>query len=123
VKTPMQFQTNAHLSEPVILINTFTVPVNESERFFEAWKDNARIMAQQPGMIRARLCRSLDNDTELRFVNVAEWASGTNLDNATANPEWVSSVRRMLDDPELHITARPAVYQIALDVRASDHPG
>jgi hypothetical protein len=50
-------------------------------------------------MTRARLCRSLENDTEPRFVNVAEWTSGTNLENATANPEWVSSVRRPLGDP------------------------
>ena len=88
----------------------------------EAKIDNAPIMAQQPGMTRARLCRSLENDTEPRFVNVAEWTSGTNLDNATANPEWISSVRRLLGDPKLHITARPSVYQIALDVRAGDDP-
>jgi quinol monooxygenase YgiN len=122
VNQPAQFQTNARVSDPVILINTFAVPANESERFLEAWKNNARIMAQQPGMIRARLCRSLDADTELRFVNVAEWASGTALDNATGNLEWVSSVRRVLDDPLLRITAQPAVYQIAVDIHAGDSP-
>lgn len=47
------------------------VPVEESNRFLVRWKDNARIMAQQSGLIRARLFRSV------------------------------------VDDPELHITARP----------------
>jgi heme-degrading monooxygenase HmoA len=122
VSHPVQLQTNAHVSDPVVLINAFTMPPNEAERFLKAWKDNARIMARQPGMIRARLYRSLHDETELRFINVAAWASGTALDNATANPEWVASVRRVLDDPELHITARPAVYQIALDVHAGDRP-
>jgi hypothetical protein len=70
VNQPGQFQTNAR-ERPVILINTFAVPPNESERFLEAGKTNAWIMAQQRGMIRARLCRSLEDDTELRFVNVA----------------------------------------------------
>jgi hypothetical protein len=33
VKTPTQFQTNAHVNEPVILINIFTVPVNSQSAF------------------------------------------------------------------------------------------
>ena len=28
-----------------------------------------------------------------------------------------ASVQRLLDDPELHVTARPGVYQIAVDVQ------
>ena len=44
------------------------------------------------------------------------------LDNATGNLEWVSSVRRVLDDPLLRITAQPAVYQIAVDIHAGDSP-
>lgn len=107
------------VSEPVTLINAFTVPLEESERFLQRWKDSARVMAGQPGFIRARMHQSLINDAELRFVNVAEWDSGTALARAQANPEWRASVQRTLDDPDLQITSRPAVYQVAIDV----HPG
>jgi quinol monooxygenase YgiN len=78
--------TDALVDEPVTLINAFTVPPEESERFLHRWTDNARIMAGQPGFIRARMHRSLVDDVELRFINVAEWDSGKALDAARANP-------------------------------------
>lgn len=110
----------ARTDSAVTLINAFTVPVEESEHFLERWTDNARIMAQQPGFIRAVMYRSLDDRAELRFVNVAEWESGDALDAARTNPEWRASVQRVLDDPELHITARPVIYRTDLDVRPGD---
>jgi heme-degrading monooxygenase HmoA len=103
-------------SDSVTLINAFTVPVDESERFLERWKANARVMAIQPGFIRARMHRSLVSEAELRFVNVAEWESGTTLAQAQANPAFRASVQRMTDDRELHVTARPSVYELALEV-------
>jgi heme-degrading monooxygenase HmoA len=111
------------MNEPVTLINAFSVPPDESELFLDRWKDAARtmlrIIAGQPGFIRARLYRCTGVDTELSFINVSEWDSGTALDAASANPEWRAAVQRLLDDPGLHVTARPAVYQVAIDV----HPG
>ncbi len=113
-------EPDALVGEPVSLINAFTVPLAESERFPRRWQDNARIMAAQPGFIRARMYRALDDEVELRFINVAEWDSGIALDYARANPEWRLSVQWLLDDPELHITARPAVYQLGIDVQPGD---
>lgn len=46
---------DALVGEPVTLINAFTVPPAESDRFLRRWQDNARIMATAPGFIRARL--------------------------------------------------------------------
>jgi len=108
------------VSEPVTLINAFTVPLDESERFLQRWRDGVRVMTGQPGFIRARVHQSLTNDAELRFVNVAEWDSGNALARAQANPEWRASVQRTLGDPTLRITSRPAVYQVAVDVRPGD---
>jgi heme-degrading monooxygenase HmoA len=107
-------------SEPVTLINAFTVPPEESERFLHRWTDSARIMAAQPGFIRARMYRSLVDDVELRFVNVAEWDSGTALDAAHANQQWRDSIQHVRDDPDLHITGRPVVYQVSIDVHPDD---
>ncbi len=111
--------TDAAVNEPVTLINAFTVPLEESERFVERWKDNMRAVAGEPGLIRARLFRSLINDAELRFVNVAEWDSGKALAHAHANPEWQATVQRLLTDPNLHVIPRPSVYQAVVDF----HPG
>lgn len=110
----------ADTAEPVTLINAFSVPVEESDRFLQRWTDNARVMAQQPGLIRARMFRSIVDDVELRFVNVAEWDSGHALDRARESVEWRASMRRIIDDPELHVTPRPGVYTEAIDVRPGD---
>ncbi len=66
----------------------------ESERFLRRWKDDARIMAGQPGLIRARMYRALVSDVELQFINVAEWSSGTALTQALANPVWRAAAQR-----------------------------
>ena len=73
-------------SQPVTLVNLFKVSPGESDRFLERWKDNARVMIGQPGFIRLRLLRSLVDDSEMRYINIAEWASGADLERGYANP-------------------------------------
>jgi heme-degrading monooxygenase HmoA len=102
--------------QPVTLINLFRVPSGESERFLERWKDNAGVMIGQPGFIRLRLLRSLVDDAETRYINVTEWASGADLERGYANPQWQASVQRLLKDPEIHVTAEPRVYEVALEL-------
>jgi heme-degrading monooxygenase HmoA len=111
--------TDVCASEPVTTINAFTVPPEESERFLQRWKDIAKAMGSQPGFIQARMYKSLTNDAERRFVNVAEWDSEKALDQAMANPESRASMQRMLNDSELHVTAQPAVYHVAVNVQPS----
>src|SRR4051794_8372085 len=95
---------DALVGEPVTLINLFTVPPAESERFLRRWRDNARIMAAQPGFVHPRLHRALDDGVQFRFINVAQWASGIAFDRARANPEFRSEAQRVFDDPHLHVT-------------------
>jgi len=104
------------MSRPVIVINAFTVPMRESELFLERWSESARVMARQPGLVRARLHRSLIAEAQPRFVNVAEWESREALDAALAIPEFGGSTQRLLDDPGLHVTPHPLVYEVALEV-------
>jgi quinol monooxygenase YgiN len=73
-------------------------------------------MTARPGSIRARMYRALDGETEFPFVNVAEWEDRAAFDRATANPEWPACVQRAVDDPDLHMTARAAVYRLCIDV-------
>jgi hypothetical protein len=73
-------------------------------------------MSTQPGFLRSRLHQALADAAEARFVHIADWSSGTALDQATANPEWLASLRRMFDDPGLHITSEPAAYRVAVEL-------
>lgn len=108
------------VNDPITLINAFSLPAEESERFVDRWKDNARAMASQPGFVGAKLFTALNPGAELLHINVTEWESGVALDDARRNPEWLASRQRVLDDPELHVTARPEVYTVVLDVKPGD---
>ncbi|MFI6254257.1 antibiotic biosynthesis monooxygenase family protein [Streptomyces sp. NPDC051016] len=105
--------------EPVTVIKSYTVPADEADYFTEVYQENARIMAAQPGFLRSRLHRPLADAPETRFVHVAEWTSGTALDEATGNPEWHASLQRMFDDPGLHITSEPAGYRVVVELHPS----
>ncbi|MEU7212710.1 hypothetical protein AB0B06_30335 [Streptomyces sp. NPDC044989] len=63
--------------------------------------------------------RPLADAPETRFVHVAEWSSGTELDRATGNEEWHAALKRLFDDPELHITSEPAGYRVVVEFRPS----
>ncbi|MEC3975523.1 antibiotic biosynthesis monooxygenase family protein [Amycolatopsis sp. H20-H5] len=102
------------------LINAFSVPLTQAELFLRRWRDNARLMAAAEGFVRARMFQAVSDRAELTFVNVAEWSNGTALDSARTNPAWVASIQRMIGDPELDVTARPMVYNTALDVAPGD---
>ncbi|MEV7452205.1 antibiotic biosynthesis monooxygenase family protein [Streptomyces nigra] len=104
---------------PVTVMKSYTVPTDEADYFTEVYRENARIMSAQPGFVRSRLHRPLTDGPETRFVHVAEWTSGTALDRATGNPEWQASLRRMFDDPALHITSAPAGYRVVVEFHPS----
>ncbi|WP_083889935.1 antibiotic biosynthesis monooxygenase family protein [Nocardia pneumoniae] len=110
----------AGTEQPVTLINAFSVPMSQKDRFLDRWKDNARCMASAPGFIQARMLQAVSDKAELTFVNVAEWETGTALDAARTDPQWQQSIRRMIDDPDLDVVARPMVYRSAIDVAPGD---
>ena len=112
-------ESKTGVDEPVTLIKNYTVPTDEAEYFVDVYRENARIMSTQPGFLRSRLHRALADAPEARFVHIAEWSSGTALDKATANPVWLASVRRMFDDPGLHITSEPAAYRVVVELHPS----
>jgi heme-degrading monooxygenase HmoA len=40
---------------PVVLINQFTMPVDQVEQFLNVWANNAEFMKRQPGCISTQL--------------------------------------------------------------------
>lgn len=118
--TELDSGPDAVAAEPVTLITLFAVPPAETEQFLRHWRYSAGIMAAQPGFVRARLHQALDDAVEMRFVNIAQWSSGTALDQARTNPEFRAEAQRVLDAPQLHVAGRPGVYQIALVLQAGE---
>lgn len=109
--------TEVAVDEPVTMINVFSVPLDESEKFLHRWRAyNAQMMSEQPGFVRAVMHKTIAGD-EISFVNVAQWESGHALAKARTNPDWLASVKAILDDPDMHVTARPGVYQVVFDVQ------
>lgn len=104
------------VDQPVTVIKNYSVPADEAARFVEVYRENARIMSAQPGFVRSRLHQALADGPQARFVHIADWNSGTALDKATANPEWLASLRVMFDDSGLHITSEPGAYRIAVEL-------
>ena len=110
-------ESKTGVDQPVTVIKNYVVPAEEAEHFVDVYRENAGIMSTQPGFLRSRLHRPLADGPTARFVHIADWSSGTALDAATANPEWRASLRRMFDDPGLHIVSEPAAYRVVVELR------
>lgn len=104
------------MSDQVTVVNALSVPPAEAERMLRYWKQSAQVMAGRPGFIRAQMLRSVTEDAEPLFVNTSQWESRQAFANARASAEWQAVLTRMREDPELHVTSRPGVYEVAVDV-------
>ena len=71
---------------PVILINKFTVNLDEAEQLVGAWTDDAAWMKRQPGFISTQLHRGIASSCV--FLNYAVWESTAHFRAAFTNPEF-----------------------------------
>ena len=80
---------------PVVLINTFVVPPEDTDRFLASWGADAAIMKAQPGFISTQLHRGIAGSGT--FLNYAVWQSVAHFRVAFASPEFRA---RLADYPE-----------------------
>ena len=66
----------------VVFINCFDVPSGREEAFMALWKQIDDYMRAKPGFQWRRLHRALSDDTRLRYINVAGWASAQEFEAA-----------------------------------------
>lgn len=71
---------------PVVLINTFVVPLEDADTLLNVWSRDAAIMQRQPGFISTQLHRGIAGSGT--FLNYAVWQSVAHFRNAFANPEF-----------------------------------
>ncbi len=80
---------------PVVLINTFTVAPEDTERLLVVWAEDAAFMKRQPGFISTQLHQGIAGSTVV--VNVAVWESTEALRAAFFSPEFQAHVRHYPD--------------------------
>jgi heme-degrading monooxygenase HmoA len=90
---------------PVVLINIFSVPPDDAERFPDLWRENAAYMKRQPGFISSQLHRGLAGSGA--FVNVAVWESVAAHAAAVRSPEFQTLSARLPDS----VVARPHLFE------------
>ena len=90
---------------PVILINTFVVQPEDTDRFLACWEADAAVMKSQPGFISTQLHRGIAGSGT--FLNHAVWQSVSHFRAAFANPEFRA---RLADYPE-NATVSPHLFR------------
>src|SRR5262245_57639263 len=99
----------------VTLINVFEVPAEHVDVFIAHWRERAALMREKPGFVDSRLHRALLAQTRFQLVNVAHWESREAFEAATADTEFQARIRSAIDDPQVPISANPALYQVAVE--------
>jgi heme-degrading monooxygenase HmoA len=97
----------------VVFINCFEVPAGREQAFMELWSQIDAYMLGKPGFRWRRLHRAISDDTRLRYVNVAGWASAGEFDAAHDD-----NFRRMQAQAGwAEFPALPALYTVEDEVR------
>jgi heme-degrading monooxygenase HmoA len=102
-------------NSPVTLINVFEVPIEQVERFIAQWRERATLLRSKGGFLDTRLHRALPSQARFQLVNVAHWDSREALQAATAATEFQERIRAVTADPQVPISAHPALYQVAVE--------
>ena len=69
---------------PVVLINTFIVPLDQADDLLAVWSKDAAHMKAQPGFISTQLHRGLADSGV--FLNYAVWESVSQFRDAFTSP-------------------------------------
>ena len=91
--TPLAKQLQDPYGGSVVLINKFTVALEDRDALVAAWADDAAYFKQQPGCISAQLHRGIGESPV--FLNYAVWESVEAFRTAFGRPEFRSRLARV----------------------------
>jgi heme-degrading monooxygenase HmoA len=107
------------VSEPLFLINLFSMPAELVDDFVGGWEASTAAAKDAPGFRGTRLHRSLDPDAPYPVVNVARWDSAE--DWRAAFDQYFSRPRRgQAGGGWSAVAAHPALYSV---VHVTPDPG
>jgi heme-degrading monooxygenase HmoA len=75
-------QLDADVAGPIVLVNVFTVALEDREKMKATWEADAAVMKQQPGFISAQLHEGVAESGV--FMNYAVWESKSHLQSAVS---------------------------------------
>jgi heme-degrading monooxygenase HmoA len=111
---PLSKQLEVPHGGPVVLINKFSVALEDRDALIAAWADDAAYFKHQPGFISAQLHRGIGESPV--FLNYAVWESVDAFRAAFGRPEF----RNRLAQYPASAVASP-VRRCCLDAYAVDH--
>ena len=82
--TPLAKQLQDPYGGSIVLINKFTVALEDRDALVAAWADDAAYFKQQPGFISAQLHRGIGESPV--FLNYAVWDSVDEVQNSVRAP-------------------------------------
>ncbi len=103
---------------PVTLINVFEVHAEHVEAFIAQWRQRAALMGTQPGFLDYRLHRALSSDSRFQLVTLAHWESREAYEAATADIEFQARLKDVMNNPQLPVSAYPALHQVVVEFSA-----
>ena len=95
------------VSEPVVLINVFEVPVADAEQFVAAWEKTRDYLQSYPAHLDTALHQALTPDADFQFVNIAHWRSAEEFTEAVSSPGFREA------SADLRWRFHPALYRVA----------
>lgn len=84
-KVSVRDQIAAAEPGPIVVINTFAVADEDTDKFLEAWAASAAFFKRQPGFISTQLYRGLASSR--MFTSEARWESLEKFRIAFTNPD------------------------------------
>ena len=94
--------------DKVILINPFEVPAGEEEAALQFWEQAADYMRRQPSFIATRLHKAVSPDAQFTYVNIAEWESAEQFQEAINGEEF----KRLTEGSQERFPHYPALYSV-----------
>ncbi|MEM7188285.1 MAG: antibiotic biosynthesis monooxygenase family protein [Pseudomonadota bacterium] len=99
--------SQADETENVVLINTFTVPVEKIDEAVAMWELARDFLKLQPGYVSTKLHRSISPEAKYLLINVAEWESTDAFKAAT------TLMRREAELPRIEgVIPNPGLYTV-----------
>jgi heme-degrading monooxygenase HmoA len=103
--TPLSQQLGREHAGPVVLINKFTVGLEDRDALVSAWAKDAAYFKQQPGFISAQLHRGIGGSAV--FLNYAVWESVDAFRAAFGRPEFRNHLAKYPDS----VVASPHLFE------------
>ena len=100
---------------PVVLLNKFTVKLEDVDKFMKVFSDTTAMFRQQPGFISAQLHRGIGNSTT--FFNYVIWESAQHFKRAFERQEFRANMAEVLPNVVMspHLFKKVAVPGICVD--------